>query len=188
VILTPLIVARLVALCLLTAILQIAFFSRIWILGSSPDCALLVVMSLGFLGGSLSGAVAGFSIGFVIDCLLMQTLGASSLSLMAVGYVAGRYREGLGRPRAGATALLGGALTLLGVSAFAAIQVGVGVDADVSTIVIRDAFVTTILGALLAIPVLWTVRRLLRSALIEDGPPPKRRRAAPVDPAVGLEA
>ena len=66
--------------------------------GSSPDGALLVVMSLGLLGGSLSGTVAGFAIGFAIDCLLLQTLGATSLSLMAVGYVAGRYREGVGRP------------------------------------------------------------------------------------------
>ena len=54
--------------------------------------------------------------------------------------------------------------------AFAAIQVGIGVDADVSTIVIRDAFVTTIIGAALAPPVLWAVRALLRPALIEDRP------------------
>ena len=104
-------------------------------------------------------------------------MGATSLALMAVGYVAGRYREGFGRPTAGATALLGASLTLLGVAAFAAIQVGLGVDADVSTIVIRDAFVTTLLGAALSVPVFWAVRRLLRPALIED-----RRAAARRDP------
>ena len=32
-------------------------------------------MSLGLLGGSVTGAVAGFSIGLLIDCLLLQTLG-----------------------------------------------------------------------------------------------------------------
>jgi hypothetical protein len=64
--------------------------------------------------------------------------------------------------------LLGAGLTLLGVTAFAAIQVGVGVDADVSTIVIRDAFIKTLIGAALALPVLRVVRLLLRSALIED--------------------
>ena len=188
-ILTGPIVIRLLLLGLLTAILEVSFFSGLRVFGSSPDGALLVVMSLGLLGGSLSGAVAGFGIGFAIDCLLMATLGATSLALMAVGYVAGRYREGFGRPTLGATILLGGALTLLGVTAFAAIQVGLGVDADVSTIVIRDAFVTTIIGALLAPAVLWAVRRLLRPALIEDRPGGggERRRPQPPAPATGLE-
>jgi len=189
VILTRPIIVRLVLLGLITAILEVSFFSGLRVFGSSPDGALLVVMSLGLLGGSLSGAVAGFGIGFVIDCLLLQTLGATSLSLMAVGYVAGRYREGFGRPTLGATALLGGVLTLLGVVAFAAIQVGLGVDADVSTIVIRDAFVTTIIGAALAPPVLWTVRRLLRPALIEDGPGAGGERRSPgvTPPAAATE-
>ena len=102
-ILTRPIIIRLLVLGLVTAILEVSFFSQLRVLGSSPDFALLVVMSLGLLGGSLSGAVAGFGIGFVIDCLLLQTLGATSLSLMAVGYVAGRYREGFGRPTLGAT-------------------------------------------------------------------------------------
>jgi rod shape-determining protein MreD len=187
VILTRPIILRLVGLGLLTAILEVSFFADLRVFGSSPDGALLVVMALGLLGGSLSGAVAGFGIGFVIDCLLLQTLGASSLSLMAVGYVAGRYREGFGRPTLGASFLLGGALTLLGVTAFAAIQVGLGVDADVSTIVIRDAFVTTIIGALLAPPVLWAVRRLLRSALIDDGGGAGGERRAPRPSAPALE-
>lgn len=187
-ILTRPIVIRLLILGLVTAILEVSFFAGLRVFGSSPDGAVLVVMSLGLLGGSLSGAVAGFGIGFVIDCLLLQTLGATSLSLMAVGYVAGRYREGFGRPTLGATVLLGGALTLLGVTAFAAIQVGLGVDADVSTIVIRDAFVTTIIGAALAPPVLWAVRRLLRPALIEDRPEGgERRRSSAPAPATELE-
>ena len=189
-ILTRPIIVRLVLLGLVTAILEVSFFSQLRVLGSSPDFALLVVMSLGLLGGSLSGAVAGFGIGFVIDCLLLQTLGATSLSLMAVGYVAGRYREGFGRPTLGATVLLGGALTLLGVTAFAAIQVGLGVDADVSTIVIRDAFITTLIGAGLAPPVLWAVRRLLRSALIEDRPGgggERRAHSRAAEPATGME-
>lgn len=188
-ILTRPIIVRLALLGLVAALLEVSFFAGLRVLGSSPDGALLVVMSLGLLGGSLSGAVAGFGIGFAIDCLLLQTLGATSLSLMAVGYVAGRYREGFGRPTLGATVLLGGALTLLGVTAFAAIQVGLGVDADVSTIVIRDAFITSILGALLAPPVLWAVRRLLRPALVEDRPGGGgERRPRPSAPALEGEA
>jgi rod shape-determining protein MreD len=173
-ILTPRITARLIAIGLMTAILQVSLFAGMRVLGSSPDLAILVVMSLGLLGGSLSGTVAGFGIGFLVDCLLLQTLGATSLALMAVGYVSGRYREGFGRTTPWATVVLGGLMTLLGVTAFAAIRIGLGVDADVSAIVIRDAFVKTLLGAVLAFPVFWSERRLLRPALIEDRPRSRR--------------
>ena len=40
------------------------------------------------------GAVCGFAIGLLLDSALLQTLGVSSLVLLAVGYLAGRYREG----------------------------------------------------------------------------------------------
>jgi hypothetical protein len=100
--------------------------------------------------------------------------------------VAGRYREGFGRPTRAATVLLGGALTLLGVTAFGAIQVGLGVDAHVSTIVIRDAFVKTILGAALAVPVVWLVRLLLKPALVDDRPERPGRRPELPSP-VGTE-
>ena len=100
-------IVGLVALVLLTALLQVSFFSRVELFGVSPDGAVLVVMTLGLLGGSVTGAVSGFSIGLLVDCLLMQTLGAFAASLMAVGYVAGRYRESIGRPARKALPLLG---------------------------------------------------------------------------------
>lgn len=173
-ILTPRIWARLVALVLVTALVQVTFFAKIELLGSNPDGAVLVVMALGLFGGSVTGSVGGFSIGLLIDCLLMQTLGAFAAALMAVGYVCGRYRESVGRPARGAVPLLGAAATLLGALAFAAIQIGTGVDADVSTLVVRDAFVKTLLGAALALPVFMLVRLVLRPALIEDRPSARR--------------
>lgn len=173
-ILTRWIWVRLAALVLLTALAQVTFFSKIELLGASPDGAVLVVIALGLLGGSVAGAVGGFGIGLLVDCLLMQTLGGFAAALMAAGYVAGRYRESVGRPARGAVPLLGGALTLLGTAAFAAIQIGTGVDADVSTLVVRDAVVKTLLGAALAYPVFWLVRLILRPALIEDMPAGRR--------------
>jgi rod shape-determining protein MreD len=174
VILTPQIWARLVALVVLTALLQVTFFARVELFGTSPDGAVLVVMTLGLLGGSVSGAVGGFSIGLLVDCLLLQTLGAFAASLMAVGYVAGRYRESVGRPKRGAVPLLGAAFTLLGTLTFIAIQVGIGVDADVSTLVVRDALLKTLFGALLALPLFMLVRLVLRPALVEDRPGGRR--------------
>jgi rod shape-determining protein MreD len=174
VIVTPQIWARLVGLVLLTALLQVSFFAKVELLGTSPDGAVLVVMAIGLLGGSVAGAVGGFSVGLLIDCLLMQTLGAFAAALMAVGYVAGRYRESVGRPAHRAVPLLGAGFTLLGLLAFIAIQVGTGIDADVSTLVVRDALIKTLLGALLALPVFLLVRLVLRPALVEDRPGGRR--------------
>lgn len=166
-ILTPGIIARIAVLGAFAAIAQMVCFSKMDVFGTDPDVVLLVVFSIGVLGGSLTGAVAGFSIGLLMDCLLLETLGGFALTLLAVGYVAGRYRETVGRPTRGAVPLLGGALTLLGALVIAAIQIGTGVDANVSFLVVRDALVKSLIGAALAIPVLLVVRLVVRSALVD---------------------
>ena len=176
-ILTPGIIARLAVLGALVAVAQVVCFSKMDVFGSSPDVVLLVAFSVGVMGGSLTGAVFGFSVGLLMDCLLLETLGGFALTLLAVGYVAGRYRETVGRPTRGAVPLLGAALTLLGALVIAAIQIGTGVDANVSFLVVRDALVKSVMGALLAIPVLLVVRLVVRSALIDE------RRAARRTPA-----
>jgi rod shape-determining protein MreD len=177
-ILTPAMIARIAALGVFAAVAQVVCFSKMDVFGSSPDFALLVVFSIGVLGGSLTGAVAGFSIGLLIDCLLLETLGAFALTLLAVGYVAGRYRETVGRPTRGAVPLLGAGLTLLGAVVIAAIQIGTGIDANVSFLVVRDALVKSLIGAALAIPVLLAVRLVVRSALVDERRA-ARRSAAP---------
>jgi rod shape-determining protein MreD len=171
---------RLAVLVLFTATAQLTFFGKLSILGASPDFATLVVLSLGLLGGSVTGAVAGFSIGLMIDTLMLgETLGVTALTLIAVGYLAGRYRESLGRPNRGTIALLGGALTLVASLVFAFLQLMLGLEADVSPLVARDIIVVSLLGAALAVPVHAGVRLLLRPALIEDRP----RTSRPVAPA-----
>lgn len=170
------IVARLVVLGLIVSILQTAFFAGLRIFGSSPEVALLVVMAVGLLGGSLTGAVFGFSVGFLLDCLLMSDLGALALTLMAVGYLAGRYREDVGKPTRLALVLLGGLFTLFGGGLLAVIQLGLGVDATLTGGVMRDLFTETLLGFILVVPVVMLVRLSLRSALIEDEPSAESRR------------
>jgi len=177
VILTPGIIARLAVLGALVAVAQVVCFSKMDVFGTSPDVALLVVISFGMLAGSLSGAVAGFSIGLLLDCLLLETMGAFALTLLSVGYVAGRYRETIGRPTRAAVALLGGSLTLLGAVVIAAIQIGTGIDATVSFLVVRDAIVKSLIGTLLAIPVFLLVRLVVRSALVDERRAARRRPA-----------
>jgi rod shape-determining protein MreD len=180
VILTWRIWLRLAGLALFTAVAELSFFGKISILGASPDFATLVVLALGLLGGSVAGAVAGFAVGMLIDTLMLgQTVGVTALTLIAVGYLAGRYRESLGRPSRKTVALLGGALTFVASLVFAFLQLMLGLEADVSALVLRDMVVLSALGAIFAVPVLAGVRLLLRPALIEDRP----RVSRPVAPS-----
>ena len=58
------------------------------------------------------GAVCGFAAGLLLDSALLQTLGVSSLVLLTVGYLAGRYREGAEISNSLIPPLLAGALTI----------------------------------------------------------------------------
>jgi rod shape-determining protein MreD len=166
---------RLAVILLLTVILQVSFFSYLSILGATPDVVTVVIAVIGLLGGALSGAVAGFATGLVIDSVLLQTLGVSSLVLLGVGYLAGRYREEFEIDSRLAPALLAGGLTLLGTAGFIALQLTLGVDAAVSLLVIREVLVKALLGFLLAFPLYPAIRFALRSALVLEEPPTKRR-------------
>ena len=76
------------------------------IFGVPMDLSPLIVASVGFLAGSVPGAVFGFCFGLFADTALMQTLGVTSLVLTAVGYGAGP-RARAARPRARARARRG---------------------------------------------------------------------------------
>jgi rod shape-determining protein MreD len=173
-ILTGWVIVRLCLIGLVTALMQVTFFAKIELFGASPDGAALVVMTLGLLGGSVTGAVGGFGIGLLVDCVLFETLGAFAATYMCVGYLAGRYRESAGQPTRAGVTLLGGGFTLLATLAFAAIQIGTGVDGDVSTRLAGEAAVKTLLGCALSLPVYLLVRLVLRRAVIDDRPPGRR--------------
>ena len=95
------------------------------------------------------GAVCGFAAGLLMDSLLLQTLGVSSLVLLSVGYLAGRYREGFEIRSGIVPALLAGAFTMVAAAGFAAIELMLGVDAPVSILVVREILVQGLLGGLL---------------------------------------
>ena len=147
------------------------------------------MVCLGLLGGAVVGAVCGFAIGFLLDSALLQTLGVSSLVLLTVGYLAGRYREGFEISNPLVPPLLAGALTPLAAGGFAAIQLMLGVDAPVSLLVLREIVVQALLAFAARDPVLPAdppgpapgARRRLRRARGRRRPiPPARRaRAAP---------
>src|SRR5688572_22950837 len=90
---TPQAAGRLALLGLLGGIIQLTTVSQLSIFGVPADLSPLLVASVGFLCGSLTGAVFGFCLGLFVDTVLLQTLGVNSLVFTAVGYGAGRVRE-----------------------------------------------------------------------------------------------
>jgi rod shape-determining protein MreD len=167
---------RLIALAFFTVVLQEAAISQISVFGVSADLTPLVVMSVGLLAGSMPGAMFGFGTGLLVDLMLVQTLGVTSLLYIAIGYWAGRLRE-LRDPAHGLVPLaLGAASTLFAGTGMAFIQFLLGVDAPVSLLLLQQIFITMLVNTLIALPVYALVRRVIQPALPED--PRRRRRRA----------
>jgi rod shape-determining protein MreD len=177
VIVTPQILIRIVVIVVVAVLLQLSFFSQVELVRTSPDILPAVVVSLGLLGGSLAGAVTGFSVGLLVDCLLVEALGASSLVLLSVGYLAGLYRERFDVTNSLVPPLLCMGLTLVAELSFAGVQLMLGVDAPISPLVVRDLALKSLYALFLGAPIYFLIRRALRPALIEDRV--VRRRAQP---------
>jgi rod shape-determining protein MreD len=167
---------RLVVLAFLVVVVQQAAVSQISIFGVSADLTPLVVMSVGLLAGSLLGAVMGFGTGLLVDMILVQTLGVTSLLYIAIGYWSGRLRE-LRDPAHGLVPIaMGAAATAFAGVGMAIIQFLLGVDSPVSFLLAQQVFITVLVNSLIALPVYALVRRVIQPALPDD--PRRRRRRA----------
>jgi rod shape-determining protein MreD len=167
-ILTPKILARLVAIVVLGVLLQLSFFSQVAVFHVSPDLLPVLVISLGLLGGSMTGAVTGFSVGFLLDCLLVEPLGGASLVLLATGYLAGLFRERFEIHSSLVPPLLCMGLTVFAEIGFGAVELMLGVDTAVSGLVVRDILIKGIFAFVLGWPIYLGLRRALRPALVEE--------------------
>ena len=169
-------ILRLVLLALGTVVIQEAAVSQISIFGISADLTPLMVMSVGLLAGSLTGAVMGFATGLLVDTVLVQTLGITSLLYIAIGYWSGRLRE-LRDPAHGLVPLAAGAAaTAVAGIGMTLIQFLLGVDAPVSLLLFQQIFITILVNTLISLPVYAVVRRIIHPALPDD--PRRRRRRA----------
>jgi len=168
VILTPNILARLVAIVIAGVILQLSFFSQVALFHVSPDVLPALVVVLGLLGGTLTGAVCGFWVGFLLDCLLIAPLGGASLVLLATGYLAGLFRERFEIHSSLVPPLLCMGLTLFAELGFGAVELMLGVDAPISGLVIRDMLLKSIFAFFIGWAMYIGVRRALRPALVEE--------------------
>jgi rod shape-determining protein MreD len=178
-ILTPPILARLVATVVGGVLLQLSFFSQVALFHVSPDVLPSLVVVLGLFGGTLTGAVCGFSVGLLLDCLLIAPLGGASLVLLATGYLAGLFRERFEIHSPLVPPLLCMGLTFFAELGFGAVELMLGLnDASISTLVIRDLLLKSIFAFFLGWAIYALLRRVLRPALVEEptARPPSRRR------------
>jgi rod shape-determining protein MreD len=169
-------VLRLAVLAFATVVIQQAAISQISIFGVSADLGPLVVMSVGLLAGSMAGAIMGFSAGLLLDLVLFQTLGVTSLLYIVIGYWSGRVRELLDPAHGLVPLAMGAGATAVAGFGMALIQFLLGVDAPVSVLLLQQIFVTILVNTLIALPVYHLVRRILSPTLPTD--PRRRRRRA----------
>jgi rod shape-determining protein MreD len=173
---SPPAVGRLALLGLLGGIFQLTTVSQVSIFGVPADLSPLVVASVGFLCGSISGAVFGFCLGLFVDTVLLQTLGVNSLVFTAVGYGAGRVRELRDPAHTLAPVVVGAVATAIAAVGFSLLQFLLGVEAPVSLQLLRQILMTIVLNTLLAMPVYALCRRVMLPYLPDD--PRRRRRRA----------
>ncbi len=167
---------RVALLVIVAVVVQEAVISQISIFGVNADITPLVVMSVGLLTGSLPGAIVGFVTGLLVDTVLVQTLGVTSLIYIAIGYWSGRLRE-LRDPSHGLVPLAAGAAaTAVAGVGMTIIQFLLGVDSPVSWLLAQQIFITVLVNTIIALPVYALVRRLITPALPDD--PRRRRRRA----------
>lgn len=81
------------------ALLQVTLVASLDVAGGAADLLLLVLVAVALLRGSLTGAVAGFFGGLLVDVTTLDTLGVSALLYALIGYWTGRYGETTGRDR-----------------------------------------------------------------------------------------
>jgi rod shape-determining protein MreD len=167
-------VIRLSLLVLIGVVIQLAVISQFTFWGANADLIPLVVVSVGLLAGPVSGSIAGFSAGLVVDMALVQTLGVSSLLLTGIGYLAGRFRELRDTSHTLVPPLAGAIATLAWAASFSITQFLLGVESTVSALVIRDILIGALINGLLAPLVYSGVRSFLRPTLLESYRPRRR--------------
>jgi len=162
VIATPGAIARLIALTILTVVIETAGVSGIRVLGGNADLIPLVVGAVALWSGCIVGAAVGFATGLLLDMLLGQQVGASSLVLTPIGYMVGRYGEQNEPSNSLLPIPVAAATTTAYLVGLAIVSFLLAFDAHLSIYAFRDMFLTILLNSLLALPVFWLIRRIMR--------------------------
>jgi rod shape-determining protein MreD len=149
------------ALVFAAAVLQASIVGAFDLGGGRPDLLLVTVVAVALVGGTTTGAAAGFFAGLVFDVATFETLGVTSLLLTLAGYWIGRYGETTGRGRTHAPLLSALVMTVAYAVAGYVFHTILG-DTVSARVALGSALPAAIVGnLLLAVPVFALVRRLL---------------------------
>jgi rod shape-determining protein MreD len=161
---------RVAPLIFVAAVLQVGAVAGSRVLGAEPDLLLVTVVVVALVAGSITGAVAGFAGGLLVDVMTLDTLGTTSIVLTVAGYWAGRYGETTGRGRPYAAPLSAFAITLLATPANVALHFLLGQPVSA-----QAAFATLIPSAIVNGLLAFGLHPLLRRFLVS----PDRLRPGP---------
>ena len=148
------------------------FFAQVPVFGAIADVSPLVVMAVGLLCGRSPARPWASAIGLMIDTALLQTMGLSSLVLIAVGYDAGRLRDLRDPQGTLAPISLGAAAAAIATIGYGIGQFLLGVDAPAELAAGQATLSTIVIDALIAIPVVALVRRWLTPGAARGPAPP----------------
>jgi rod shape-determining protein MreD len=151
---------RVAPLIFVAAVFQVGAVAGSRLLGAEPDLLLVTVVVVALVAGSITGAVAGFAGGLLVDVMTLDTLGTTSIILTVAGYWAGRYGETTGRGRPYAAPLAAFAITLLATPANVALHFLLGQPVSAGA-----AFATLIPSAIVNALLAFGLNPLLRRYL-----------------------
>ena len=151
------------AVVFLAAVVQVAVFTEIDILGGQPDVLLVTLVGVSLLRGAIAGACAGFFAGLVVDVATLEMLGLTSLVLTIVGYWVGRFGETTGAGRRFAPYAAVAAVTFTYLAATLTVRFLLGEPAPARAVLLDTFFQTLLLNLL----VTWPIHRLLSRVLPE---------------------
>jgi rod shape-determining protein MreD len=149
-------------LMVLTAvILQSSILARITLFGVAPDLILVVVIVLGLVEGSLTGAISGFGGGLLRDFLLEGPIGLTGLAYLTVGYLVGLVRPYVPEDSVVTPVVAVGLGSVLGTTLFFLFSFLLGAAADPFTRIIKVVLLSSVYNTMLTPFVFPIVNRLV---------------------------
>jgi rod shape-determining protein MreD len=155
---------RVAAIVFVAAMLQVTLVSSLVVFGGTADLLLVALVAVALLRGSITGAVAGFAGGLLVDIATLDTLGVNALLLSVAGFWAGRYGETTGRDRSHAPVLAVGVITILVAVAGYLLHFMLGDEVSARVALVSALLPAIVLNVVLSAPVYAACRAVLRPA------------------------
>jgi rod shape-determining protein MreD len=152
---------RVVALVVLTVVVQVVLFPHLRLAGRVPDLGLVLAVAVAFDHGPEAGALVGFVAGFGFDLFLETPLGLSALAYALTAFAVGVVQGGVLRAPRWFTPVIGMVSGLAGGLLFVAVGLLAGVDGVHGNRAFATVAIAAVYDGLLG-PFVFLVAALLR--------------------------